>query len=46
MGLALGAATAVGVAAHAISTNIRKRQVIHDQVAEDVKNTPKSEKVD
>ncbi len=46
VGLALGAATAVGVAAHAISTNIRKRQVIHDQVAEDVKNTPKSEKVD
>jgi hypothetical protein len=37
---------AVGVAAHAISTNIRKRKLIHDQVAEDVKNTPENEKVD
>jgi hydrogenase small subunit len=46
VGLGLGAAAAVGIAAHAVSTNIRKRQVIHDQVAEDVKNTPKSEKVD
>jgi hydrogenase small subunit len=46
IGVALGAAAAVGVAAHAVSTNIRKRKLIHEQVAEDVKNTPKNEKVD
>ncbi len=46
VGLALGAAAAVGVAAHAVSTNIRKRKLIHDQVAEAVQDTPVSEKVD
>jgi hydrogenase small subunit len=46
VGVTLGAVAAVGVAAHAISTNIRKRKLIHDQVAEDVKNTPENEKVD
>lgn len=32
IGVAVGAATAVGIAAHAISTNIRKRKLIHDNI--------------
>jgi len=32
IGLFLGAATAVGIAAHAVSTNIRKRKLIKDEV--------------
>lgn len=46
VGVALGAATAIGVAAHAVSTNIRKRKLIHEQVAEAVNETPQGEKVD
>ena len=40
VGVALGAATAVGIAAHAISTNIRKRHLIKEEIAasEDVKD--------
>ncbi|MCL5737146.1 MAG: hydrogenase small subunit [Bacteroidetes bacterium] len=32
IGLAVGAVTAVGIAAHAISTNIRKRDLIHSEI--------------
>jgi hydrogenase small subunit len=32
VGVALGTATAVGIAAHAISTNIRKRKQIQDEI--------------
>jgi len=40
IGVGLGAATAVGIAAHAISTNIRKRHLIQEELAasEDVKD--------
>jgi hydrogenase small subunit len=40
VGLGLGAVTAVGIAAHAISTNIRKRHLIKEgqETAEDVKD--------
>ena len=40
VGLAVGAATVVGIAAHAISTNIRKRHLIKEEMAasEDVKD--------
>ena len=40
VGVALGAATVVGIAAHAISTNIRKRKLIKEELAssEDVKD--------
>jgi len=40
IGVALGAATVVGIAAHAISTNIRKRHIIKEEQAasEDVKD--------
>lgn len=37
VGLAVGAATAVGLAAHAIGTNIRKRKIIDEHVDESVK---------
>jgi hydrogenase small subunit len=32
IGLALGAATAVGIAAHAVATNIRKKDLIENEV--------------
>src|SRR5512137_1347728 len=40
VGVAVGAATVVGIAAHAISTNIRKRKLIKEEIAssEDVKD--------
>jgi len=40
VGVGLGAATVVGIAAHAISTNIRKRKMINEELAssEDVKD--------
>ena len=40
IGVGLGAATVVGIAAHAISTNIRKRHLIKEEQAasEDVKD--------
>ncbi len=40
VGVAVGAATVVGIAAHAISTNIRKRHLIKEEIAssEDVKD--------
>jgi hydrogenase small subunit len=41
VGVALGAATAVGIAAHAISTNIRKRKLIKQEIAESTEPTPK-----
>jgi hydrogenase small subunit len=34
LGVAVGAATAVGIAAHAVVTNVRKRGVIEEQVRE------------
>ena len=39
IGLTLGIGVAVGVAAHALTTNVRKRPVIHDNLAESVTET-------
>jgi hydrogenase small subunit len=36
VGIALGAATALGIAAHAVSTNIRKRKLIKENMEESV----------
>lgn len=42
IGLAVGAATAAGIAAHAISTNIKKRKLIREEVEESrIKNIEK-----
>jgi len=37
VGLAVGAATALGITAHAVSTNIRKQKLIKEHMAESVK---------
>jgi hydrogenase small subunit len=37
VGVAVGAVTAVGIAAHAVSTNIRKRKIIKEQTAPEKK---------
>jgi len=46
VGMAAGIGVAVGVGAHAITTNIRKRPVIHERVEESAKETPENKKVD
>jgi hydrogenase small subunit len=41
IGLAVGAAAAVGVAAHALTTNLRKRSLIQEHVAESATESEK-----
>jgi len=43
IGIALGAATAVGMAAHAVSTNIRKRKQIRETIETSDKPAEKTE---
>lgn len=44
IGVAVGAATAVGIAAHAISTNIKKRKLIQSEIASSDKGDEQSSK--
>ncbi len=40
IGIALGAATAAGIAVHAVATNIRKKELINNNEPEDINNSP------
>jgi hydrogenase small subunit len=42
IGTVVGVGTAVGIAAHAVSTNIRKRKLIHEHVKESVEPKPET----
>jgi hydrogenase small subunit len=44
IGVAVGAVTAVGIAAHAVSTNLKKRKVINEAIKQDESNAPKGTK--
>ena len=44
VGLAVGVVTAAGIAAHAVSTNIRKRKAIQEAIRQDTEDAPKGTK--